>query len=368
MSRNDPPLSAARPKASEPKLTVAIIAGGSGTRLWPLSTPEYPKHLLAINNNQTLLQLTYARAQALSDSIYVLTERSHSDLVQQQLPDLAEANIIIEPARKGTASVIMLGLHYIKSHQEDGEPVVFFHADHHLTDVEGFVLSAKTAASASKGNQAIALVGIEPRYPATGFGYIKKGERHTDHSDLPIYKVERFKEKPDLRTAQEYLRSGKYLWNMGLFAAPIAVFEAAVAKHNPKLFSRYQKLAKAANPDNIYAEFEEQPIDTALIEKADNILVVPGTFNWADVGSFSDIYEVVALDEGGNFCEGDNMLNDTKNSYVHNSDDKPMLVIGMENVVVISTKAGILVCDRDRAQAVGATIKQYWKTRSSAKK
>lgn len=344
-------------------MIVAIIAGGSGTRLWPLSTPEYPKHLLAVSDSEhSLLQLTYKRARSLSDKIYILTESSHSDFVKEQLPDLPEEHIIIEPARKGTASCIMLGLHYIKKQNKDtDEPVIFFHADHHITDIEGFALTAKTAAQASVDEQKITLIGIEPRYAATGFGYIKKGERAPDGRDLPVYKVVEFREKPDHATAQKYYASGQYLWNMGLFAAPISVFEKSVKKYNPELYRNYMALGQKSDVNIAYKRFAEEAIDPALIEKDTSLLVVPGSFGWADIGSFLDLYHVVEQNDEGNYLEGSIKAVDSQNNYLHNKDSKPLVVIGLDNIVVVNTPDGVLVCRRDQAQKVGDAIKAFKK-------
>ena len=230
-------------------MIVAIIAGGSGTRLWPLSTPEFPKHLLSLRGTQTLLQETYSRARRLTDDVYIITEKSHAGEVKKQLPRAKQHHLIVEPTRRGTASCIMFALHHIKQRHNPDEPVVLFHADHYMSDIDGFILTAQTAAKASAEAKQITLIGMEPRYPATSLGYIKKGKRIGDGYDLPVYQVDQFKEKPDRTTAQEYLSSGHYLWNMGLFSGPVAVFEAAVKKYNPQLFKNYQSLSSSHNPD-----------------------------------------------------------------------------------------------------------------------
>lgn len=341
-------------------MIIAIIAGGSGTRLWPLSTPEYPKHLLSLTSSESMLQRTYVRAQRLATEIYVITEKSHSSEVAKQLPKLKKDHIIIEPARRNTASCLLLGLERIKKHHITDEPVVFMAADHHIIDDEGFCLTIETAVDAAKSNQAITLIGLEPRYPATGFGYIQKGTRVAGNFDLPVYQVASFKEKPKASTAKQYLSSGKYLWNMGLFAAPVSVFESSVKKHCPELYGHYTGLLRAKNIDNVYKKFPDLQFDKSVIEKDKNVLVVPGTFGWADIGSFLDLYHVVDHDEAGNFIEGHAKLSDANNNYVYTDSKKPLLVIGLDNIVVVNTKDGIVITRRDHSQQVGPTIKQYW--------
>lgn len=348
-------------------MIVAIIAGGSGTRLWPLSTPEYPKHLLTLNGEQSLLQRTYNRAAVLSKKIYIITEKSHSDIVKEQLPELDEKHVIIESARRNTASCIMLAIHRIKSIDGGDEPIVFLAADHHITGNENFKVTAQTAAKASEKNQAITLVGLEPRYPATGFGYIHMGERIKNGYDLPVYKVSKFKEKPDLATAKQYLKSGEYLWNMSLFAAPAKVFEASVKQHSPELYNHYSGLSTAQDVDAAYKKFPDLQIDKTIIEKDKNVLVVPGSFGWADIGSFIDLYHVVDQDDNGNFLEGAAKAVNAQNNYINNSSNKPVLVIGLDNIIVVNTKDGVLVCRRDQAQQVGPAIKEFWADQKTSK-
>lgn len=342
-------------------MIVAIIAGGSGTRLWPLSTPEYPKHLLSLTGKDSLLQRTYSRSKLLTDKIYVITEKSHSAYVSKQLPSLAAKNIIIEPARRNTASCIMLALQRIKQNEDSDEAIVFLAADHHITDIDGFKLTVQTAAKASEKNAAITLVGIEPRYPATGFGYIHKGTRMKNGYELPVYRVAKFKEKPDQTTAKSYIKSGEYLWNMSLFAAPARVFEDSVKKHSPLLYSHYQKLAATKDVEATYRKFPDLQIDKTIIEKDKNVLVVPGTFGWADIGSFMDLYHVVEQDENGNHQNGTTKVVDAQNNYIHNDLNQPTIVIGLDNIVVVNTKEGLLICRRDQAQKVGEAIKAFKK-------
>jgi mannose-1-phosphate guanylyltransferase len=187
-------------------MIVVIIAGGSGTRLWPLSTPDYPKHLLKIQGeSKSLLQNTYARAKWLSDKIYVVSEVGHIHHVKDQLPDLTDDSFIVEPARRGTASCILSALVRIGQLNSTDEPIVFLAADHYIRDVNGFAHSFKVAADASKRSGRIVLIGVEPDYPATGFGYIEKGTLLDEQSF--IYNVNAFKEKPNYEVAQDYLKS-----------------------------------------------------------------------------------------------------------------------------------------------------------------
>ena len=339
-------------------MIVVIIAGGSGTRLWPLSTPEYPKHLLRVaGDTQSLLQRTYDRAKRLSDSIYVISEEGHIAHVKEQLAELSEDRFIVEPARRGTASCIAAALARLR--QSTDEPVAFLPADHYIRDVEGFARSFEVAAKASQAAERIVLVGVEPDRPATGFGYIQKDALLED--DELVYTVHSFKEKPDLATAQGYLKSGNYLWNCGYFVGSVTVFERAIQTHAPTLHEAYQRLLAATPEDyaSTYLTFENISIDYALIEKVQDLLVVPATFDWMDLGSFGDMHAAVMSNEQGNHILGRVETEEVENSFIQNHEEKPVAVIGLDNIVVINTPAGILVAREDRSQKVGEVSKRF---------
>ena len=341
-------------------MIVVIIAGGSGTRLWPLSTPDYPKHLLKINGDDlSLLQNTYQRAKRLTDRIYVVPEVGHADHVKSQLTDLPNEAFIVEPDRRGTANCIVAALVHISKTSDANEPVAFLSADHYIRDVDGFVHSFKVASEAANEYGRIVLVGVEPNYPATGFGYIEKGELQDEHSF--IFNVQSFKEKPDYNTAVNYVHSGKYLWNCGYFVGSINTFKTAMEQHAPQLFQNFQHL-ESTNSET-YTDtclgFESISIDYALIEKVPDLLVVPASFDWMDLGSFGDLHKAVDSDAAGNHVHGRVETEDVSNSFVQNHEDKPVAVIGLDNVVVVNTPNGILVARKDLAQKVGDVSKRF---------
>lgn len=343
-------------------MIVVINAGGSGTRLWPLSTPSYPKHLLKLTDEKSLLQHTYDRARLLAgaDKIYVVTERGHSDKLHAQLPELPDKNLIIEPGRRGTGMCLVAGLERISRHNHNGSPIVFMHADHQIRDVESFADAVQYAGKIAKAHQRITLLGVEPTAPAA-FGYIHKGQ-HLEGEDF-AYQVEAFKEKPPLDVASQYQQSGEYLWNMGYFVAPLAVFLEKMQQYAPGLYGRYQALLATNGDETAYNQaylgFEPSIIDYDLMEKTPDLLVVPGTFDWADIGSFNDLPLAVERDADGNHLRGGPIeAMDVTNSYVRNEEQKPLAVIGLDNVVVVNTAQGILVARRDLAQKVGEIAKK----------
>lgn len=341
-------------------MIIVIIAGGSGTRLWPISTQDYPKHLLKINgDNNSLLQHTYERARLMSNDIFVVTESSHVDHVMHQLPDLPEDNLICEPGRRGTANCIIAALAKIESLGLDpDEPIASIAADHYVRDLAGFSNSFSLAKHISAKLNQIILLGVEPTYPSTGFGYIEKGELLKEQGFA--YEVKSFKEKPDFETARTYLKTGNYLWNCSYFVGSLNTFKRSIKKHAPKLYVNYKKLNEATPEtyNDVYLSFKNEPIDTALIEKVPDLLVIPASFDWMDLGSFSDLAEAIGGDEKGNSVLGSIEIDEVENSLLQNYEDKPMAVIGLDNVAVINTKHGILVVRKDLSQKVGDISKR----------
>lgn len=342
-------------------MIAVIIAGGSGSRLWPLSTPDYPKHLLNVGGEkESLLQKTYERVSRSADHVYVITEKSHSEHVRRQLPDVKEGRFVVEPGRRGTANCTLLALANISGKHDPDEPIVILWADHYIRDIEGFSHSMKLAASVSSREKKIVLVGVEPGYPATGFGYIEKDGLVNDE-DFVFY-VDSFKEKPDFATAEKYIKSGKYLWNSGYFIGSLDTFLGHMEQYSPEMVSHYEKLKAAKKEEELskyYLGLETSNIDNALIEKVKDLLVVPATFDWMDLGSYSDLHQATGSDEDGNHVHGENVqLHSVENSFVQNHEEKPVAVIGLDNIVVVNTKDGILVSRKDLSQQVGEISKK----------
>jgi mannose-1-phosphate guanylyltransferase len=346
-------------------MITVIIAGGSGTRLWPLSTPEYPKHLLKLIGERTMVQQACDRAKKLGDTVYVVTEASHSDALREQLPELPDEAFLIEPGRRGTAHCIAFALDIIARRHDHDEPIAFIHADHHVRDVDGFARSFAVAARVSSAKNAIVLIGIEPTYPATGFGYIERDGVIDEGSG--VYGVESFKEKPDYETALKYVDSGKYLWNCGYFVGSVSTFLSEMERSAPELKATYDTFSSITEPSSeaynaAYLALDNQVIDIALIEKARDLAVVAASFDWMDVGSFKDLHDVVPRDEQGNYARGDNVFAiDTESVYIRNEESKPVAVIGLDNVVVVNTSAGVLVVRKDISHRAGEVAKQLQK-------
>jgi mannose-1-phosphate guanylyltransferase/mannose-6-phosphate isomerase len=342
-------------------MIVVIIAGGSGTRLWPLSMPDYPKHLLRLTNERSLLQNTYNRVSKLTDTnkVFVVSEASHIHHVVEQLDESPKENILSEPARRGTASCFLLALNEIKKQGLSSQEAIFFlWADHVIRDTQGFNSTASQAAELAEKMEKIVFVGVEPTYPSTGLGYMEKGER-LSNGFKNAFELKKFVEKPDYKTAANYFQSGNYLWNTGYLVATLKTLEREIKANNTKLWQKYQALQASKDTSETYLGFESEVIDKALSEHVEDGLVVPGTFDWLDVGSFQDLHEISELNNEGNYVDGKSIeLEQVTNSYVRNEQGLPIAVIGLDNIAVIATKNGILVTNKTYAQRVGDVSKK----------
>jgi len=340
-------------------MITVIIAGGSGTRLWPLSTGEYPKHLLKLTGERSLLQSAYDRAKRVGDTVYVVTEASHAHHVKEQLPELSEDHFLIEPGRRGTGNCIAFALDVISRTRDHDEPIAFVHSDHSIRDVDGYVRSLQTAAQASVQTNKITLIGIEPTFPATGFGYI---ERDGEIENTGAYVIQSFKEKPDFATAESYVKAGHYLWNCGYFVGSVNTFLSEIRAVAPDLSESYDRLASTQSVlspeyNETYLSFPDIVIDYALAERSSNLAVVPANFDWMDIGSFKDLHEASSIDEKGNFLKGEHIYeDDVENVYVQNDEEKPVVVIGLDNIVVVNSPNGILVARKDLSQRVKEAV------------
>jgi mannose-1-phosphate guanylyltransferase len=342
-------------------MIIVINAGGSGTRLWPLSTPTYPKHLLALTSERTMLQSTFDRAKQITNDIYIVTEAGHAEELKKQLPELSEESFIVEPARRGTANCIVMALEYIARRHDADEPIAFIAADHQVRDTKGFKRSFEIAGAIAAEKTHITLIGIEPTYIATGFGYIEKGD--PIRLDSIVHHVKGFKEKPDFATARRFIESGQYLWNCSYFVGTINIFKQEMKKHSRRLLETFEELQESSHDvekyRKIYLKLETQMIEYALIEKVKELLVVPATFDWMDIGSFKDLHEANSSDEAGNFTQGRTIeALEVENAFIRNEEDKPVVVIGLDNIVVVNTANGVLIARKDMSQRVGEVAKK----------
>ncbi len=352
------------PKPTEQKDVYAIIlCGGSGSRLWPRSRSKHPKHLLHMNGARTLVQETVERLDLPPESIYCLTEASHAHLLTEQLPDIPEQNIIVEPGRRGTATVTALGLASLKAAGVDDDAVVISLAADHMVDPAGFGSHFNPWITAVRASERIISLGIKPTYPSTGFGYIRFGKRLDKVGELDVFKTEQFVEKPNKTTAEMYVESGQYLWNANIFGGKLGILNREISKHMPEMYEKVAEVVDALQQGDrqraseVYLALESEAIDYGVWEKSDNLGVIPANFAWADIGSWADLHDMLERDADGNVFEGEYVDIDSQNCFVY-SPDQLVATIGLENLVIINTPDAVLICPKDRSQDVKKVVEK----------
>ncbi len=343
----------------ESKVYAVILCGGSGSRLWPRSRSGHPKHLLELDGGVTLVQQTVKRLDLPARQIYCVTERSHDRILRQQVPDIPSDNIVVEPGRKGTAGAIALALQALAATARPEDVVLFLPADALIQDTAEFRRTITAWTGAAQQERRIVVLGIQPTYPSTGFGYINLGRRLRQLGDFDIFDIKQFVEKPDEATAKRYLSSGQYLWNAGMFAARFGVFRREYAAHLPAHAAFIDEVSGGSDISlkKLYLALPEETIDYGILEKSRNLAVVPASFDWADIGSWADLHDVLEHDEHDNVFEGEYVDLDTKNCFVY-SPDRLVATIGLENLVIINTKDAILICPKDRSQDVKKVVQK----------
>jgi len=335
-----------------------IMAGGIGTRFWPLSRRNMPKQFLCITGDKSMLQMTVERVCRTIDinDVYIVTAQSQTELVHQHLPNLPVQNIIIEPFGMNTAPCIGLSLAYLKDKMEGNESLLVLPSDHVIKDTQGFLDSLKLAEKpAADGN--LVTFGIVPDYPATGYGYIEAGGQIAEG----VYRVAKFKEKPDFDTAKTFLQQGNYYWNSGMFFWKFNVIWQAFAEYLPQVMSilqeiigMWQKDGEPADLKDVYAKMPKIPIDIGIMEKAEKRVVIPVNYGWSDVGSWKALAEISPADENGNFLPKRHFALDAKDNYVRS--DKFVSLIGVENLCVIETDDALLITAKDRSEDVKKVV------------
>ena len=353
-----------RKMADNNHLYALVICGGAGTRLWPRSRRKTPKQFLEnFFGKTTLFRQTIDRALLLTESnrIIIVTIGDYVDEIIKYAPEILPRNIIAEPIGRNTALAVGLGTAYIK--KADPEAIVMtFWSDAAVTENESFAERLKLAAeAASKGNYLVT-VGIKPTFAHTGLGYIETGNQ-LDQNTGEIYKVISFKEKPELKLAQEFLEKGNFYWNTGIFTCSVKSLWEAFGKYSPKLFNGLEKIylalsgpAEQQTIKEIYESAEDLAIDNAVWEKADNLLLVPATFGWSDIGDWQVAYDLGEKDAEGNAVtifggKGKHFGLETKNCLIQ-AENRTIATIGLSDLVIIETEDTVLICPRQRAQEV----------------
>lgn len=328
-----------------------ILAGGSGSRLWPLSRELYPKQLLNLNSDKSLLQSTFERLEGFmpKDNIVSITNTKHTSNVRMQLSELSsKVNLLSEPVSKNTAPAIALAVKFIMQKSNSDPVIIVVPSDHLIENQDKFLSTVKKGEKLAEAGY-IVTFGIKPDYPETGYGYINTSNELQDG-----FKVKEFVEKPDLETAKQYLKAGTYYWNSGIFMFKASTLIQEVEKLAPEIANISNEIDFTKSDEIPFIKFDKMPnisIDYAVMEKSDRIALVKLESDWNDLGSWQSIYDVSQKDKNGNVFVGHVLDKDSKNSFVYSS-SKLVATIGLEDTVIVETEDAILACKKDKTQDV----------------
>jgi mannose-1-phosphate guanylyltransferase len=348
-------------------LFCVIMAGGKGERFWPLSTAERPKPFVKLLDDTSPIQATCERALRLApaERVFVVLGRKHLAVAREQLPHLPVQNFIVEPSGRNTAPCIGLAA-LLLSRIDIRALMVVLPADHHVPDADAFVRTMQSAAIVAEQRPYLVTLGMKPARAETGYGYIKVSRRLRGFGSTVCYRAERFVEKPDLETAETYLRDSRYYWNGGIFLWQTSVVLEGIRLHMPDLHTGLMGIGNllgdraqgrtarsAIGPviTRIFNGLKGESIDYGLMEKAKNVVMVPAEFTWDDLGSWTSVARVSGVDERGNWRKGRTVCIDTEGSVIV-GEEIPVGVIGLKGVVIVASKKGVLVCAASRVQDV----------------
>jgi mannose-1-phosphate guanylyltransferase len=348
------------------KRFVVIMAGGRGERFWPQSRLRRPKHLLPIVGEKPMLTQTVDRLGSVvpPENVLIITNKEQRDAVLEICPTLPPENVIAEPVGRDTAAAVGLATVLVEARDPEAT-FAMLPADHVIHDEAGFQGILETAFAAAEAEPALVTVGITAAYPATGYGYIHRGDVSREVDGRPVYAVQAFKEKPDATTAESYVASGEYYWNAGMFFWRVPVISAEFEAHTPALWGALgafrEGLAAGTALDALleahYPNLEKISIDYAIMEKAATVRVVESAFDWDDVGEWPAVARHFPKDAAGNVSRGTVSLLEASGNIVINEDGHLTALIGVDNLIVVQTGDATLVCAKDKAQDIKKLVK-----------
>ncbi len=345
------------------KITAVIMAGGRGERFWPKSRNNYPKQFLSLTaDGETMIQKTIKRLLPLVaiEDIFIVTNENYVGIINEQLPDIPQENILAEPVARNTAPCIALAAAVINKKYDDAVMMVL-PSDHLIKYEELYLDTMRNAIKVAKRDENLVTIGITPTYPETGYGYINFFRSDEDDT-AGVYRVKRFVEKPCLEVAREYLDSGKYLWNSGMFVWKVSSIMKNFEKFLPAMYEGFLKMKESAGTEKFketlagcFNEFQSESIDFGIMEKADNIYTLSGSFGWDDVGSWLALEKINKTDECGNYISGDVITINTNKSIICGN-KKLIATVGLEDIIVVDTDDATLICSKSSTQDVKKVI------------
>lgn len=346
------------------KKTALIMAGGRGERFWPKSRRNLPKQFLSLTEDGlTMIQQTVNRILKFIDidDIFISTNKEYVDLIKEQVPNIPKTNILYEPVSKNTAPCIAMAAAYINKKYTDAIMIVL-PADHLIKNNEMYLYTLKDACEVAQTNNNLVTIGITPTHPETGYGYIRLNNKKEIFKNSSAFKVEKFVEKPNLEKAKEYISSGMYLWNSGIFVWKLSAIIENFKKILPSIYNEIVYAVNSINKENYkeiledtFNKIESVSIDYGILEKADNIFVIPGNFGWDDVGSWLAIERINKTDDFNNVINGNVITIDTKNTIVQ-CEKKLIALVGIKDLIVVDTDDVTLICNKSDANKIKKVI------------
>lgn len=346
-------------------LFAIIMAGGSGTRFWPKSRRDRPKQLLTLHGDATMLQQTVARIAPLvpPNRVLIITGADQAEATRAQLPDLPAENVIAEPCPRDTAPCVGLAAQIV-SRRDPNAAMIVMPADHVIQPADSFLAAVNAAVAVIEADpSSLVTFGVKPNRPETGYGYIERGELVDTIGGIAAHQVVQFREKPDRETAQQFLDSGNFAWNAGIFVWKAQTILDEIQNHKPGLGEALKRVGEAwdtpAWSDVLNREFpkmERTPIDRAVMEKAANVKVLEVLYDWNDVGDWRALQALIAPDESGNTIQGNVLVSETSNSILISDDGGLIAALGLDNVVVVQSGQATLVAPKDQLDKLKALV------------
>ncbi len=341
---------------------VVIMAGGVGSRFWPMSTPDCPKQFIdVLGCGRTFIQMTFDRFKGLvsPESVWVVTSAKYADIVRRQLPEIPVTNILLEPCRRNTAPCIAYVSWRIKS-QDSNANIVVTPSDHMVTDVITFQKVIQDALDFTSESDAIVTLGMTPTRPETGYGYIQADFASPSMKNKNIFAVDKFREKPDLATAKEYVKQKEFLWNAGIFVWKAETIVQSIRIYQPEMAEIFDGLVPVYGTEEEQRRIDEEfpkcnniSIDYAVLEPAEEKFVYPASFGWSDVGTYGSLFTLLEKDASNNAVVGQRVdLYDSSNCIIHTSDEKRVVIQGLDGYIVSEKDNTLLICKLANEQEI----------------
>ena len=333
------------------------MAGGKGERFWPKSRLSLPKQFLSLtDDNKTMIQLTVERISPLVDpeDIFIVTNENYKELVEKQLPQVPAKNIICEPVGRNTAPCIGLGaINMLNKYNDEDPTMIVLPSDHLIKNNQVFTEALTNACLVAEEGENLVTIGITPNYPETGYGYIRRNSTEAGHSS---FAVEAFVEKPDLEKAKAYLEDGNYLWNSGMFVWKLSTLLKSIKNFLPDTFNKLSTIKESLGTEqacdvlnDVFPSIDSESVDYGIMEKADNIFIIPGNFGWDDVGSWLAVSRINTTDENDNCLRGNVVAYNTKNCTIESTSSQLVATVGLKDTIIVNTEDAILIASKENA-------------------